>query len=177
LLSAAPAEGNRRTSSASERATLNDDHQEPSTPNVLANLIAKYDTYAAYQIAEVHTYRGDSNKSFEWLERASKQRDTGLPTLNTDPLLKNLRHNSTSMWARVFASAYREQSHCTVQIKDIGSSNDEVTEVSPFNTLSGQNDIGRRLSAKAATSSRHTGSSQSAIKRYRLNCPQIVLMC
>jgi hypothetical protein len=39
------------------------------------------------------TYRGESDKSFEWLERAYKQRDTGLPTLNTDPLFKTLRHD------------------------------------------------------------------------------------
>ncbi len=59
----------------------------------LAALIAKYDTLSAYQIAQVHAYRGESDKSFEWLERAYKQRDTGLPSLNTDPLFKNLRHD------------------------------------------------------------------------------------
>ena len=41
-----------------------------------AALIAKYDTLSAYQIAQVHAYRGESDKSFEWLERAYKQRDT-----------------------------------------------------------------------------------------------------
>src|SRR5260370_42037483 len=58
-----------------------------------AALIAKYDTLSAYQIAQVHAYHGESDKSFEWLERAYKQRDTGLPSLNTDPLFKNLRHD------------------------------------------------------------------------------------
>ena len=36
---------------------------------------------------------GSLTNRFEWLERAYKQRDTGLPSLNTDPLFKNLRHD------------------------------------------------------------------------------------
>jgi len=46
---------------------------------------------AAYQIAEVHAYRGDKDKAFEWLERARRQRDPGLAGLRKDPLLTNLR--------------------------------------------------------------------------------------
>jgi TolB-like protein/DNA-binding winged helix-turn-helix (wHTH) protein/Flp pilus assembly protein TadD len=60
----------------------------------LAGLIAKYDIDAAYQIAQVYAYRGESDKSFEWLERAYKQRDPGLPEINIDPLFKNLHHQS-----------------------------------------------------------------------------------
>jgi hypothetical protein len=37
----------------------------------------------------------ESDKSFEWLERAYKQRDAGLPDLKTDPLFKNLRHDDS----------------------------------------------------------------------------------
>ena len=59
----------------------------------LAVLIAKYHPYAAYQIAQVYAYRGESDKSFEWLERAYDQRDTGLPVFNTEPLFKNLHHD------------------------------------------------------------------------------------
>jgi TolB-like protein/DNA-binding winged helix-turn-helix (wHTH) protein/tetratricopeptide (TPR) repeat protein len=59
----------------------------------LAVLIGKYDTFSAYQIAQVYAYRGESDKSFEWLERAYDQRDTGLPTFNTEPLFKNLHHD------------------------------------------------------------------------------------
>jgi TolB-like protein/DNA-binding winged helix-turn-helix (wHTH) protein len=59
----------------------------------LAGLIAKYDTSSAYQIAQVYAYRGESDKSFEWLERAYDQRDTGLPLFNTEPLFKNLHHD------------------------------------------------------------------------------------
>src|SRR6266568_3294171 len=56
----------------------------------LAELTAKDSETAAYQIAEVYAYRGDKDKAFEWLERARRQRDPGLPGLRTDPLLPNL---------------------------------------------------------------------------------------
>ena len=60
----------------------------------LTELIAKHDTDSAYQIAEVYAYRGESDKAIKWLERAYRQRDAGLPEIKTDPLLKNLRHDS-----------------------------------------------------------------------------------
>jgi hypothetical protein len=41
---------------------------------------------------QVYAYRGQSDKSFEWLERIYRQRDAGLPKMKTDPLLKNPRH-------------------------------------------------------------------------------------
>ncbi len=59
----------------------------------LAALIAKYDTDAAFQIAEVYAYRGEPDKSFEWLEHAYKQRDPGLPEIKSDPLFKNLHQD------------------------------------------------------------------------------------
>ena len=59
----------------------------------LGALIAKYGTDGAYQIAQVYAYRGESDKSFECLERAYKQRDPGLTDMKTDPLLKSLRHD------------------------------------------------------------------------------------
>jgi len=59
----------------------------------LSDLIAKHDTDWAYQIAEAYAFRGESDKSFEWLERAYKQRDPGLPSIKTDPLFNILRHD------------------------------------------------------------------------------------
>ena len=67
--------------------------REQDSNAALSDLIAKYDTNAGYQIAQVYAYRGESDKSFEWLERAYKQRDAGLPDIKTDPLFKNLRHD------------------------------------------------------------------------------------
>jgi TolB-like protein/DNA-binding winged helix-turn-helix (wHTH) protein/Tfp pilus assembly protein PilF len=68
--------------------------REHDSNTALAGLIARHGTYAAYQIAQVYAYRGESNKSFEWLERAYKQRDPGLPEIKSNPLFKNLRHDS-----------------------------------------------------------------------------------
>src|SRR5260370_36663075 len=67
-------------------------HEQDSNVS-LAGLIAKNHTDAAYQIAQVYAYRGESEKSFEWLERAYEQRDPGLPEINSDPLFKNLHHD------------------------------------------------------------------------------------
>jgi tetratricopeptide (TPR) repeat protein len=67
--------------------------REQDSNIALAGLIAKYRTDAAYQIAQVYAYRGESDKSFEWLERAYQQRDPGLPEIKSNPLFKNLRHD------------------------------------------------------------------------------------
>ena len=62
----------------------------PESDAALAELIAKTGETAAYQIAEAYGYRNDKDKAFEWLERARRQRDAGMPGLRTDMLLKNL---------------------------------------------------------------------------------------
>lgn len=59
----------------------------------LAGPIAKHDFDSAYQIAQVYAFRGQTEKSFEWIEHAYKQRDAGLTGIKADPLLKNLRHD------------------------------------------------------------------------------------
>ena len=56
----------------------------------LAELIAIASETGAYQIAEVYAYRNDKDRAFEWLERARRQRDAGLPTLRADTLLPKL---------------------------------------------------------------------------------------
>jgi TolB-like protein len=45
---------------------------------------------AAYQIAQIHAYRGEVDGAFEWLERAYAQRDSGLVNVATDVLLQSL---------------------------------------------------------------------------------------
>ena len=42
----------------------------------------------------VNAYRGDADKSLEWLERAYQQRDPGLTEINSDPVFNNLRRNA-----------------------------------------------------------------------------------
>ena len=62
----------------------------PESDTALGELIAKTGETAAYQVAELYAYRNDKDKAFEWLERARRQRDGGLPGLRTDTLLPNL---------------------------------------------------------------------------------------
>ena len=63
----------------------------PEADAALAQLTKDFTETAAYQIAEVHAYRGDKDKAFEWLDRARRQRDPGLASLRKDPLLTNLQ--------------------------------------------------------------------------------------
>src|SRR6266566_1553754 len=62
----------------------------PESDAALAELIANTSETGAYQIAEVYGYRNDKDHAFEWLERARRQRDAGLPGLRADTLLSNL---------------------------------------------------------------------------------------
>jgi TolB-like protein/DNA-binding winged helix-turn-helix (wHTH) protein/Flp pilus assembly protein TadD len=59
--------------------------------NALKKLIATHQDDCAYQIAEVYAYRGETEKEFEWFQRAIRQRDPGAPELKINPLMKNLR--------------------------------------------------------------------------------------
>jgi predicted Zn-dependent protease len=54
----------------------------------LRKLIATRQQDRAFQIAEVYAFRGESDKAWEWLNRACRQRDSGLMFLKIDPLLE-----------------------------------------------------------------------------------------
>jgi TolB-like protein/Tfp pilus assembly protein PilF len=56
----------------------------------LGELLEQDKEGAAFQIAEVYAFRGETDKAFEWLERAYAQRDPGLSGVKGDPLLKKL---------------------------------------------------------------------------------------
>ncbi len=58
----------------------------------LSELVTKYHAGGAYQIAEVYAFRNQSDKAFEWLDRAYAQHDGGLVETKMDPLLKSM-HN------------------------------------------------------------------------------------
>ena len=45
----------------------------------------------AYQIAEIHAWRGERDQAFEWLERARRQHDGGLSSIKNDRSLASLR--------------------------------------------------------------------------------------
>ena len=57
----------------------------------LAQLIKGHQYSMPYQIAEICAYRGQSDKAFDWLNRAYEQYDPGLRSLKVDPLLEGLR--------------------------------------------------------------------------------------
>jgi tetratricopeptide (TPR) repeat protein len=59
----------------------------------LTELIAKFQADWAFQIAEVYAFRGETDRGFDWLERAYAQRDAGLATVKGDPLLKNVERD------------------------------------------------------------------------------------
>jgi tetratricopeptide (TPR) repeat protein len=56
----------------------------------LRELTQKFAGEWAYQIAEVHAFRGEIDEAFAWLDRAYAQRDAGFSEMKGDPLLKNL---------------------------------------------------------------------------------------
>ena len=45
---------------------------------------------SAYQIAEVHAFRGEADLAFEWLERAYDQRDGGITEIKSDRLMHGI---------------------------------------------------------------------------------------
>jgi len=68
--------------------------QKKEADAALADLVAKLSMDAAYQIAEVYAYRGESDPAFRWLDRAYSQRDGGLTEIKGDPLMKSIEHDA-----------------------------------------------------------------------------------
>jgi serine/threonine protein kinase/Tfp pilus assembly protein PilF len=64
--------------------------KKPEADAALADYIERFQNNWAFQIAVIYAYRGDSDKAFEWLERAYKQRDGGLAEIKGEPLLHSL---------------------------------------------------------------------------------------
>jgi len=56
----------------------------------LRELASKYAGDAAYQVAEIHAFRGEADSAFEWLARARMQHDAGIAWTKIDPLLRAL---------------------------------------------------------------------------------------
>ncbi len=65
----------------------------PESDAALARLIESTADTAAYQIADVYAYRGEKDRAFEWLERARRQRDSGLTGVRNDPLFAHLHED------------------------------------------------------------------------------------
>ena len=56
----------------------------PQARQALNEYVAKNAMGDAYQIAEIYAWRGENDKAFEWLDRAYRQRDTGLAGIKLD---------------------------------------------------------------------------------------------
>ena len=56
-----------------------------------------YGVQGAYQIAEVHAFRGERDAAFEWLESAFTSRDPGMTWMINDAFFRNVR--SDPRWA------------------------------------------------------------------------------
>jgi TolB-like protein/DNA-binding winged helix-turn-helix (wHTH) protein len=56
----------------------------------LQELIAKYSTGDAFEVATVYAFRNQQDEAFEWLHRAYAQREDSIAETNVHPLLKNL---------------------------------------------------------------------------------------
>lgn len=56
----------------------------------LDTLIREQGHAAAYQIAEIHAWRGETDAAFAWLQRAFAQKDGGLVYVQVDPFLASL---------------------------------------------------------------------------------------
>jgi len=65
--------------------------RKKESDSALSEFIDKYQTSAAFQIADVYAFRNEPDKAFKWLERAYVQHDGGVASTKWDPLLKNLR--------------------------------------------------------------------------------------
>ncbi|HJR12008.1 MAG TPA: hypothetical protein VJ823_11435 [Rhodanobacteraceae bacterium] len=63
----------------------------------LAKLIKNQADAAAYQIAEMYALRKNPDAMFQWLDRASTQRDPGISNLLSDPLI--LRYQTDPRFA------------------------------------------------------------------------------
>ena len=68
-------------------------NRQVDSDKALNAVIAADQNGAAFEIAEVYAYRGESDKALAWLDRAYRQRDGGLTLVKVDPLLKNLRRD------------------------------------------------------------------------------------
>jgi TolB-like protein/Flp pilus assembly protein TadD len=56
----------------------------------LAALIAKYEKDGSYNIAYVYAYRGETDKAFEWLDKAVEYGDSGLGVVTTENLFDKI---------------------------------------------------------------------------------------
>jgi len=65
--------------------------RERESQLALDELKKNYAVGFAYQIAQVHAWRGEKDQAFEWLDRSYGLHDAGLSRMRYDPLFAGLR--------------------------------------------------------------------------------------
>ncbi len=65
--------------------------RKAASDTALAELVEKDAVDAASNIASVYAFRGESDKAFEWLDKAVEYQDTGLAEIGSDILFTNIR--------------------------------------------------------------------------------------
>ena len=65
--------------------------KKPESDAALAELIRTQETEAAYNIAYVLAYLGQTDRAFEWLDKAVAYHDPGLTEIVVEPLFANIR--------------------------------------------------------------------------------------
>ena len=76
-----------------EAAAYHDLGREREATAALEELLASHAAAAPFQIACVYAWRGETDKAFEWLDRALVLHDGGLSDLKLEPLLRGLRRD------------------------------------------------------------------------------------
>jgi predicted Zn-dependent protease len=67
--------------------------KKKESDSILHELTEAHQNDSAFQIAQIYAYRGETNKAFDWLDRALQQRDAGLTRLKGDQLLRSLERD------------------------------------------------------------------------------------
>ena len=98
----------RLTSQAMAHHASGDKEQSQSA---LDELIENHAMHAAFQVAEVYGFRGEADKTFEWLDRSYDIRDSGLSSMLADTAFRDL--HSDPRWEAFLeklglAEAWRE---------------------------------------------------------------------
>jgi len=79
---------------ALERTQNNDSDESSQADLVLAELLEKYSENMTYNIAYVYAYRGESDATFEWLEKAIQVEDAGVGGILAETLFENITNDS-----------------------------------------------------------------------------------
>jgi len=78
--------------------------RQPAESDAALKALSEFDLGgAAYQLAQIHGFRGDVDAAFEWLQRAAAAHDAGLVFARVDPLLTGL--HGDPRWETFVASS------------------------------------------------------------------------